>query len=212
LLILLFCLISSFSILKAVAGLHERFAGEFRPALIPSRSLLHDGGLVVSNASVGGRRRRLHVWLFNDILVWGDDGRSSINVHGYISLSTVPRVQLDDVAVAATAATFVLPSSEAELHLVAPSVEERGVWVNAIMRAVRLCEGSHFTLHHYLTDLTVTPCSTSPRSLQIKDRVGRPSIAHKSRRSPTVPLGRVRPQSRMMSLRRAISRTFTASP
>ena len=129
-----------------------------------------------------------------------------------VATATATTATSTAVAVAATAATFVLPSSEAELHLVAPSVEERGVWVNAIMRAVRLCKGSHFTLHHYLTDLTVTPCSTSPRSLQIKDRVGRPSIAHKSRRSPTVPLGRVRPQSRMMSLRRAISRTFTASP
>ena len=79
------------------------------------------------------------MWLFNDILVWGDDGKSSINVHGYISISTVPRVQLDDVASAATGTSFVLPSSEAELHLVAPNVEERGVWVNAIMRAVRPC-------------------------------------------------------------------------
>ena len=59
---------------RLVATLHKQFVGDARPALIPSRLLLHDGFLSVQDMSnAGERRKKFHVWLFNDIVVWGEE-------------------------------------------------------------------------------------------------------------------------------------------
>tara|TARA_B110000208_G_scaffold163512_1_gene200444 strand:- start:55 stop:249 length:195 start_codon:yes stop_codon:yes gene_type:complete len=58
--------------------LHERFVGEKRPRLMPSRRLLREGKLVKIASSGTGWRQRIYLYLFNDLLVYADDGALTV--------------------------------------------------------------------------------------------------------------------------------------